>query len=154
MVIGLALSGGGFRATLYHLGVVRYLRDANLLDSVSHITSVSGGSVLAAHLALNWDHYRGDSDDFEAASQEILDFVRLDVRNRILRRYPFAAGSDLLRRFTPGKRRVKDDQSTKDPVTIVEPTRLSVVRRGTILNWAVVHPDAGKTYSFRWKQNR
>lgn len=105
MVIGLALSGGGFRATLYHLGVVRYLRDANLLDSVSHITSVSGGSVLAAHLTLNWDRYCGDADDFEAASQEILDFVRLDVRNRILRRYPFAAGSDLLRRCTPGKRR-------------------------------------------------
>ena len=44
--LGLALSGGGFRATLYHLGVVRFLRDAKLLDSITHITSVSGGSVL------------------------------------------------------------------------------------------------------------
>ena len=26
--IGLALSGGGFRATLFHLGLVRFLRDA------------------------------------------------------------------------------------------------------------------------------
>ena len=32
MRIGLALSGGGFRATLYHLGMVRWLRDADLLD--------------------------------------------------------------------------------------------------------------------------
>ena len=53
--IGLALSGGGFRATLYHLGLVRFLRDAGLLRQVTHITSVSGGSIIAAHLALNWD---------------------------------------------------------------------------------------------------
>ncbi len=98
MRIGLALSGGGFRATLYHLGMIRYLRDANLLTSVTHITSVSGGSVLAAHLALNWDRYCGDSQEFESAAREVLDFVQLDVRNRILRRYPFAvAESSALR---------------------------------------------------------
>jgi predicted acylesterase/phospholipase RssA len=50
--IGLALSGGGFRAILYHLGLVRFLRDAGLLSKVTHITSVSGGSVFAAHLVL------------------------------------------------------------------------------------------------------
>ncbi len=98
MRIGLALSGGGFRATLYHLGMIRHLRDANLLTSVTHITSVSGGSVLAAHLALNWDRYCGDSQEFESAAREVIDFVKLDVRNRILRRYPFAlAGSAALR---------------------------------------------------------
>ncbi|TWT37064.1 Patatin-like phospholipase [Posidoniimonas corsicana] len=98
MRIGLALSGGGFRATLYHLGMVRWLRDAGLLTSVSHITSVSGGSVLAAHLALNWDRYCGDEKDFDAAANELVDFVQLDVRNRILRRYPFTlAGGAALR---------------------------------------------------------
>jgi predicted acylesterase/phospholipase RssA len=51
--IGLALSGGGHRAALYHLGVVRFLRDAGVLPQVTHITSVSGGSIFAAHLALN-----------------------------------------------------------------------------------------------------
>jgi predicted acylesterase/phospholipase RssA len=51
--IGLALSGGGFRASLYHLGLVRFLRDAGLLSQVSHITAVSGGSIIAAHLVLN-----------------------------------------------------------------------------------------------------
>ena len=60
--IGLAFSGGGFRATLYHLGVVRFLRDAGILPAVSHITSVSGGSILAAHLVLNWDRYSGTPD--------------------------------------------------------------------------------------------
>jgi predicted acylesterase/phospholipase RssA len=85
---GLALSGGGFRASLYHLGLVRFLRDAGLLSRVTHITAVSGGSILAAHLVLNWDRYNGSPGEFDAAASEFLAFVRLDVRNRILRRFP------------------------------------------------------------------
>ena len=87
--LGLALSGGGFRATLYHLGVVRYLRDAGILQDVSDIASVSGGSILAAHLVLNWDKYTGDDEEFAAAASEIIDFVQFDVRNHIARRLPF-----------------------------------------------------------------
>src|SRR6186997_258679 len=85
--IGLALSGGGFRASLYHLGLVRFLRDANILPNVTHITSVSGGSILAAHLVLNWGRYNGSASEFDAAAAELLALVRLDVRNRIVRRY-------------------------------------------------------------------
>ncbi|HVX15475.1 MAG TPA: patatin-like phospholipase family protein [Pirellulales bacterium] len=88
--IGLALSGGGFRATLFHLGMVRFLRDADILPSVTHITSVSGGSVLAAHLVLNWDRYTGTPDQFDAVAAEVIKFMRLDVRNRIVRRAPLA----------------------------------------------------------------
>src|SRR5215213_1062045 len=86
--IGLALSGGGFRATLYHLGVIRFLRDADILRQVTHITSVSGGSIMAAHLALNWGRYTGSAEEFDRAASQLLDFIRLDVRNRILRRFP------------------------------------------------------------------
>src|SRR5215470_3387752 len=86
--IGLALSGGGFRASLYHLGLIRFLRDAGLLSQVSHITSVSGGSIIAAHLVLNWDRYNGSASEFDAAAGEFLPFVRMDVRNRIVRRFP------------------------------------------------------------------
>jgi predicted acylesterase/phospholipase RssA len=86
--LGLALSGGGFRATLYHLGLVRFLRDAGVLSEVSHITSVSGGSIFAAHLVLNWDRYNGSPNEFDSAASELLAFVRLDVRNRIARRFP------------------------------------------------------------------
>lgn len=88
--IGLALSGGGFRASLYHLGLVRFLRDAGILPQVTHITSVSGGSILAAHLVLNWDRYNGSPSEFDAAASELIDFVRLDVRNRITRRFPLS----------------------------------------------------------------
>src|SRR4051812_10895772 len=86
--IGLALSGGGFRATLYHLGLVRFLRDAGILSQVTHITSVSGGSIMAAHLVLNWDRYTGSTKEFDQAAAQLLDFIRMDVRNRILRRFP------------------------------------------------------------------
>jgi predicted acylesterase/phospholipase RssA len=105
--IGLALSGGGFRATIYHLGVVKLLRDAGLLGSVSHVSSVSGGSILAAHLVQNWDLYTGTNAEFQAAAHQILRFVQLDVRNRIVRRYPFQIplrSLSWLLRHPPGRR--------------------------------------------------
>jgi predicted acylesterase/phospholipase RssA len=86
----LALSGGGFRATLFHLGVIQYLRDADLLANVQVISSVSGGSIVAAHLVQNWDRYTGTQADFETASDELLRFTRYDVRGRIVRRLMFA----------------------------------------------------------------
>lgn len=96
---GLALSGGGFRATLYHLGLIRFLRDAGLLPMVTHITSVSGGSIMAAHLALHWKRYTGTEAEFDEAAAELVAFIRLDVRNRILRRFPFAIALGRLRRL-------------------------------------------------------
>jgi len=85
--IALALSGGGFRATLFHLGVVRTLHAYKLLDRVKLICSVSGGSILAGHLILNWHRYKKDDKEFEAASKEILDCVKTDLCNRVLRRW-------------------------------------------------------------------
>lgn len=52
--IGLALSGGGFRAAAFHLGVMRKLRSLGLLQSIDLISCVSGGSIAGAYLALNW----------------------------------------------------------------------------------------------------
>src|ERR1700746_104651 len=97
--IGLALSGGGFRASLYHLGLLRFLRDAGILSRVTHITSVSGGSIMAAHLALNWARYNGEPEEFDDAAAEFLDFVRPDVRNRIARRFPLTIPQRWLRRL-------------------------------------------------------
>jgi predicted acylesterase/phospholipase RssA len=97
--LGLALSGGGLRATLFHLGVVRFLRDAGLLRDVTHIVSVSGGSILGAHLALNWERYNASVAEFEAATSKILDFVRFDARNHIARRIPFLVPFFFLQRL-------------------------------------------------------
>ena len=52
--IGLALSGGGFRAAAFHLGVFSKLKELNLLDKIDVLSCVSGGSIAGAFLAANW----------------------------------------------------------------------------------------------------
>ena len=52
--IGLAMSGGGFRAAAFHLGVMRKLKDLKLLDKLDLLSCVSGGSIAGAFLAANW----------------------------------------------------------------------------------------------------
>lgn len=47
----LCLSGGGFRASLFHLGALRRLNELGILCQIDVISAVSGGSILAAHLA-------------------------------------------------------------------------------------------------------
>lgn len=47
MRIGLALSGGGVRAAVFHLGVMKHLAEFNLLEQISQISTVSGGSLIA-----------------------------------------------------------------------------------------------------------
>ncbi len=50
--IGLALSGGGFRASLFHIGTLAKLAEMDLLRHVEVISGVSGGSIIAAHYYL------------------------------------------------------------------------------------------------------
>ncbi len=47
---GLSLSGGGYRATLFHLGALRRLNELGLLHRIDEISSVSGGSITAGQL--------------------------------------------------------------------------------------------------------
>lgn len=53
--VGLALSGGGYRAAAFHLGTLRALHKMGLLNKVDVISSVSGGSIIAAYYALHKD---------------------------------------------------------------------------------------------------
>lgn len=43
--IGLALSGGGVRAAAFHSGVLKYMAEEGMLENVTQISSVSGGSL-------------------------------------------------------------------------------------------------------------
>lgn len=52
--VGLALSGGGFRAAAFHLGVFRQLQARGLLFNLDLMSCVSGGSVAGAFLASRW----------------------------------------------------------------------------------------------------
>jgi len=52
--IGLAVSGGGFRATLFHIGTLWRLNELGVLARLTRVSSVSGGSITAALLGLRW----------------------------------------------------------------------------------------------------
>ncbi|MFD2175846.1 patatin-like phospholipase family protein [Rhodobacter lacus] len=67
--IGLALSGGGFRAALFHLGALRRLVELGVLTNVDRISSVSGGSIVTGRLAEVWEEF--------AANPEVATFERL-----------------------------------------------------------------------------
>lgn len=51
----LCLSGGGYRAMLFHLGSLWRLNELGYLPRLKRICSVSGGSIIAAVLGMNWN---------------------------------------------------------------------------------------------------
>jgi NTE family protein len=63
--VGLAVSGGGYRAMLFHLGAFLRLYEIGLLQRLDRISSVSGGSITAAKIALEWDKLKTREDYFE-----------------------------------------------------------------------------------------
>ena len=52
--MALCLSGGGYRAMVFHVGAIWRLYEAGLLKSIERISSVSGGSITAGLLGLTW----------------------------------------------------------------------------------------------------
>ena len=88
--IGLALSGGGFRATLFHLGSVWRLNELALLGSIDRVSSVSGGSILAGLMAVRWSRLNFQEEvatNFECEiAQPIWDFCsrRIDTQAALL----------------------------------------------------------------------
>ena len=75
--MALCLSGGGYRAMLFHLGGLWRLNELGQLPKLDRISSVSGGSIAAAMLGLSWTKLDFDSAgvarEFEAA---VVDPVR------------------------------------------------------------------------------
>jgi NTE family protein len=63
--LGLCLSGGGYRAMIFHAGVLWRLYEAGLLLKLNRISSVSGGSITAGILALKWKMLSGNLAHFD-----------------------------------------------------------------------------------------
>ncbi len=55
--IGLALSGGGYRASAFHLGTLKKLHEMNILDKVDVLSTISGGSITGAAYGLHKEDY-------------------------------------------------------------------------------------------------
>jgi NTE family protein len=79
---GLSLSGGGFRATLFHLGAIRRLNEFGILPRITTLSSVSGGSILNGFLAsrLPGPLSSGIADFENTASKPVREFCSLDIR--------------------------------------------------------------------------
>jgi NTE family protein len=66
--VGLALSGGGYRASAFHLWTLRKLKAMGILDKIDIISTISGGSITGAAYCLTKNNYK----DFESDFIEIL----------------------------------------------------------------------------------
>jgi len=53
--VALSLSGGGYRAMLFHVGALYRLNEIGLLGKLARISSVSGGSITAGFLGMLWN---------------------------------------------------------------------------------------------------
>jgi NTE family protein len=65
--IALCLSGGGYRAMIFHVGALWRLNDAGLLPELKRVSSVSGGSITAGVLAMSWSHLDFDAQGVASA---------------------------------------------------------------------------------------
>lgn len=75
--VALCLSGGGYRAMLFHAGALWRLYEAGMVRSLARISSVSGGSIASAVLGMKWDRLSFEPgrvrDDFVP---EVVDPIR------------------------------------------------------------------------------
>lgn len=74
--LGVALAGGGFRASLFHLGVLRRMAELDLLRRVEVLSTVSGGSVVGALYALLLKKRLEASADADLSRHEYVALVR------------------------------------------------------------------------------
>jgi NTE family protein len=77
--IGLALSGGGFRAAAFGLGSLRALHDRDLLRHVTAVSGISGGSLLTAMWAYGPEH-------FEEFDHTVVELLRQGLQTELVRR--------------------------------------------------------------------
>lgn len=74
---GLCLSGGGYRAMLFHLGGLIRFQELGVLAKVDRISSVSGGSIVAGLLGLQWSRLKLDSTN---ATDKLMELVVSPIR--------------------------------------------------------------------------
>jgi len=74
--VGLALSGGGFRASLFHIGVLARMAELDMLRYVEVLSCVSGGSIIGAHYYLEVRRLLQEKPDAEITQDDYIAIVR------------------------------------------------------------------------------
>lgn len=84
------LSGGGYRAALFHLGALTRLNELGLLAQIDTVGAVSGGSIVAALLAARvpWPLLGAYRDWPERVAEPMRAIARRNVRTRAFLRRP------------------------------------------------------------------
>lgn len=96
---GLALSGGGFRASYFHIGVLAKLAELDLLRHVHVLSCVSGGSIVGAHYYLELQKILEGTADTDVGRQEYIDLVErlfTDFHTGVKRNIRVRVGTNLL----------------------------------------------------------
>jgi NTE family protein len=84
--LGLALSGGGVRAAVFHLGVLRHLARQGRLEDVTQISTVSGGSLIVGAI---FSH----ADSKWPSSKQFLDEIYPKLRDKLTAADLFSLGA-------------------------------------------------------------
>lgn len=79
--LGLALSGGGFRASLFHLGVLAKMAELDMLRHVEVISTVSGGSIVGAAYYLHVRRLLENTPPAELGQKEYIKLVDELIRS-------------------------------------------------------------------------
>jgi NTE family protein len=88
--IALALSGGGFRASIFHLGVLKRLAELGWLKRVDVLSTVSGGSIIGAFTVIRWKQWLQAGGDGVAFDQIIAQpFLEQIQRRNFIREWLF-----------------------------------------------------------------
>lgn len=93
----LALSGGGYRAMLFHVGAVWRLNELGRVRDLKRISSVSGGSLFAGRLAVGWKDLSFDANGvatnyIQAVAEPVMELATklIDVPAALSRLNPFS----------------------------------------------------------------
>lgn len=70
--IALCMSGGGYRAMIFHLGALWRMNQLGFLKKLSRVSSVSGGSITAGVLALAWKNLQFDQNGVAGNLEELV----------------------------------------------------------------------------------
>lgn len=82
--VGLALSGGGFRASFFHIGVLARLAEQDLLRHVEVLSCVSGGSIVGAQYYLEARHLLQSKRDEDIRREDYVNIVQ-DLQDNFLK---------------------------------------------------------------------
>lgn len=78
--VGLTLSGGGFRASLFHIGVLARLAEEDVLRSVEVLSCVSGGAIVGAHYYLELLRIFKEKKDSDITREDYINAVKRTER--------------------------------------------------------------------------